>query len=1300
MTLDSLISIPTALFDTLYAAFDEAILILDNDRKICYFNATLREWLTSADSFLGAAFPEINFVGNQNCFAKLNLSTLAIEVLPNSALEQALLTLHDESGTKIVKYTEKGIIWGDTPYSLITLTDARSQLESEALQKAIFQISQATSQATDLPALFKIVHEIIDRLIPTPNLFIAIYDEETEFISFPYYVDERDYLDILEKQKLRARDRKVRRGLTEYLLHLGQPLLINKKAMEELSESGEVSVVGSTPIEWLGIPLKTVKGEIIGGIVVQTYSENVRYTQRDVDILNFVSVQIAMAIQRKQTEEKLNQERELFTLGPVVVMKLIVENHEQSTMTYVSPNIDQFGYSPREFLSGERLYKSIIHPQDQKSVFKYGELNFVDGNAFIGEEYRILTKDGQVRWVYDFTYIHQINNEMLVEYYFYILDITDRKETEAELKLANENLENRVNDRTAQLTQSQQFLQLVMDTIPVPLFFKNKNGQYEGGNKAYEALIDIKNDELIGKYTHEIWPADQAEILDISDQELLEKKSSQTYETQIRTIKGDLHDVVFYKASYTSKDDKPAGLVGVILDISARKQFEKLQNTLYLISEAASSTRDLNALYKFVHGVVNQLIPARNLYIALYDKETDIVEFPYFYDEFSPHPEPRKAGNGMTEHVIRKGEAVMLMREDWERILKQEGVLPTGELSHQWLGVPLQTDSDNTIGMLAVQTYNENEIKYSHNHLELLEFVSTQIAQAIEKKRAQAALERLNQELEAKVADRTRQLNDQLIELRQREHELTSVLDLAQALRQIHKREALYQIIQKYFLNAVAADGVSMAILDNENQELIYSPSFGCFKNHSNLHLDVGTGAAGWVVNNKKVYINNNINIEPGPVLIHLAGGASAVMIAPMIVDDQAIGVIEAGANRPWNDDDVRIISAMAEISAYAIQRELLSEQKEGQLQRLNTLREIDRMITSNFDAKSIMAYLLGQIVNQSNADAADILLSNEGSAVIDYGHGLGFAQPQLRESLVAGYPGPAELVMISNEPVLIKNIAQSARWKQFFLQLKAEHFESYYAVPLQAKGQILGVLEIYKRSTINENSDWLEFMQALAQQTAIALENAQLIDKLKKANREMLFAYDRTIEGWAKALEIRDQTTGKHSQKVMQWTMIMAQAMGIRNSEELTHIKRGALLHDIGKMGVSDTILQKPGKLNEEEWIEMRKHPQHAYDLLYPIEFLRPALDIPLYHHEHWDGSGYPKGLKGKEIPLIARIFTVIDVFNAITSKRPYSNPWPVAQAIEYIQKNAGSQFDPDVVQVFMRLKNQFLMDGELTEN
>jgi PAS domain S-box-containing protein len=1291
--MDTVDSIPIELFDTFYSVFDEGILILNSSRKICYTNLTSKGWLFENSDILGRGVPEFHWNDSQVVYAIVDHRSIDISIVSAEELPTVLLSLHNDANKTIVRVKEKTIYWNDAQFFLISLHDAKAELEANALQKAVFQISQAAGKATDLPALFKIVHETISSLIPTPNLFIATYDEISEFISFPYYVDERDYLDVLEKQKLRSRDRKVRRGLTEYLIHRGEPLLINSQTMDELTEAGEISIVGSRPIEWLGIPLTTVQGDIIGALVIQTYTENVRYSKQDVEILSFVSTQIAMAIQRKQSEELLGQERELFTLGPVVVFKLLVENNLQTNMVYVSPNVDQFGYSKKDFLTGELTYKDIIHVDDRSSVFKYGELNFVDSNAFVSEEYRIITKDGKIRWVYDFTYIHQVNDGTLVEYNYYIQDITEQKKADAALKEANENLEQRVQERTAQLSNSQQFLQLVIDTIPLPVYFKNKQGRYEGCNKAYASLMGITSEHLIGKTTDEIWPADQAKFLMMTDQDLLLQGAAKKFESQIN-INGNRQDVIFYKAAYLDSSQEPAGLVGVILDITERTQFEKLQNTLYLISEAASSSKDLNALYSFVHGVVNQLIPAKNLYIALYNAETEMVEFPYFVDEFSPHPEPRRGGNGMTEHVIHKGESVLLLKEDWEQIQRQDNVVPTGELSQQWLGVPLQTDKNQTIGMLAVQTYNENEVSYNRSHLELLEFVSTQIAVAIQRRRAQESLHQLNLELEEKVASRTRQLNEQLVALRQREHELTSVLDLAQALRQVHQREAIYETVQQYLLNAIGAQGASMAILDDEMQELVYAPSSGIFRIQSGIRIKFGIGAAGWVINNKKVYLNNSVLSDPGPTLIKLTGGATALMIAPMIIDDHVIGMIEAGAFRPWSEDDVRIFTAMTEIAAYAIHRELLSEQKEGQLKRLNTLREIDRMITGNFDPQNIMAFLLNQIVNQTDVDAADILLSSEGSSAIDYGHGIGFYQPKLRESLAVIHPGPAEAVMINNEPIFIANIGQSSRWSSFFQLFKAEKFESYFAVPLRAKGQTLGALQVYKRGLIRKDAEWLEFIQALAQQTAIAIENAQLIDKLQKANREMMFAYDRTIEGWAKALEIRDHITGEHSQKVMQWTMTMAQAMGIRKSEELTHIKRGALLHDIGKMGISDAVLQKPGKLSDEEWVEMRKHPQYAFDLLYPIEFLRPALEIPLYHHERWDGSGYPKGLKGKEIPLSARIFTVIDVYNAITTERPYGKPWPRAKAIAYIVENSGVLFDPEVVQVFLRMKDHFEVD------
>ena len=170
--------------------------------------------------------------------------------------------------------------------------------------------------------------------------------------------------------------------------------------------------------------------------------------------------------------------------------------------------------------------------------------------------------------------------------------------------------------------------------------------------------------------------------------------------------------------------------------------------------------------------------------------------------------------------------------------------------------------------------------------------------------------------------------------------------------------------------------------------------------------------------------------------------------------------------------------------------------------------------------------------------------------------------------------------------------------------------------------------------------------------------------EKLQQAHQHLLDAYDATIAGWSHAMDLRDRETEGHSQRVTELTLKLAKAFGIQDNE-LTHIRHGALLHDMGKLGIPDSILQKPDQLTNEEWVVMRKHPQLAYEMLYPVEYLRPALDIPYSHHEKWDGTGYPRGLKGEEIPLAARIFAIVDVWDAITSDRPYRPAYSIEQAL-----------------------------------
>ncbi len=206
----------------------------------------------------------------------------------------------------------------------------------------------------------------------------------------------------------------------------------------------------------------------------------------------------------------------------------------------------------------------------------------------------------------------------------------------------------------------------------------------------------------------------------------------------------------------------------------------------------------------------------------------------------------------------------------------------------------------------------------------------------------------------------------------------------------------------------------------------------------------------------------------------------------------------------------------------------------------------------------------------------------------------------------------------------------------------------------------------------------------------ALLAENFNFMaESLEKSQNNLTSAYDETLSGWSLALELKDMETEGHTQRVTNMTVEFSRAYGIPE-EEIIHIRRGAILHDIGKMGVPDSILQKPDKLTEEEWIIMRKHPENAYHMLKNIEYLKPALDIPYCHHERWDGNGYPRGLKGEEIPIAARLFSIVDAWDALSTNRPYRKGLTGLSTRNTITADKGTRYQPELVDFFMRFLNE----------
>lgn len=414
-----------------------------------------------------------------------------------------------------------------------------------------------------------------------------------------------------------------------------------------------------------------------------------------------------------------------------------------------------------------------------------------------------------------------------------------------------------------------------------------------------------------------------------------------------------------------------------------------------------------------------------------------------------------------------------------------------------------------------------------------------------------------------------------------------------------------------------------------------------------------------------------------------------ALGFASMKYEHQVIGTLTAVTQRDrryFSEDELLLLQGLADQAALAIVNTKLFKDAHRRLERLQALRTIDLAIASNRDLRDTLDVVLQQITGQLAVDAAVILLMDDASQELEFGASRGFHTPTFRFTRLRLGEGIAGRAAQQNKIVHIHDLQTDPQTLVYAPSLAREGFISYYAAPLIAQDKVKGVLEIFHRSMLDPDAEWMGFLEALAGQAAIAIENTTLLEDLQRTNAELSEAYDTTIEGWSHALDLRDKETEGHTLRVAELTLELALVFGF-SAAEMVHIRRGALLHDIGKMGVPDRILLKEDKLTEEEWEVMRKHPVFAHEMLVPISYLRPALDIPYCHHERWDGTGYPRGLKGEEIPLTARIFAVADVWDALTSHRPYRTAWTPERTLAYIRDGAGKQFDPKVVEAFVGL-------------
>ena len=537
-------------------------------------------------------------------------------------------------------------------------------------------------------------------------------------------------------------------------------------------------------------------------------------------------------------------------------------------------------------------------------------------------------------------------------------------------------------------------------------------------------------------------------------------------------------------------------------------------------------------------------------------------------------------------------------------------------------------------------------------------------------------------------------LEDKMVQLQNAHKRIFSLYQASNILMTIKNTPEMIRQVLTAMVDTAGYQQANFFLFDEKQDKLYLLDAVG-FSNETlttfreNLVFDRGqaAGLVGMVAKNCETI--NIPDTSKDARWISLDQSIQSALFVPIQFERHLIGVLSlfSVTSHAFNEEDERNIITLANSLAIALENKTNQEQVQNQLQRLSALHNIDVAISCSMDLRAMLNILLSHVMAQLKVDASDVVLFNWITRSYEFMTGSGFNTRTI-ENIGPGR-NVAEKAILERRTIHIERLTDQPVPASFISLWEKENFVDYWGVPLIAKGVVKGVIEVYHREPFNPDADWGNYLETLAGQAAIAIDNAEMFEGLQRSNYELRLAYDATIEGWSHALDLRDKETEGHAKRVTEMTLKLAASMGINNAE-LVHIRRGALLHDIGKVGVPDNILLKPGSLTEEEWEIMRMHPQYAYDMLASVTYLQKALDIPYCHHEKWDGSGYPRGLKGEQIPLAARIFAVVDVWDALSSDRPYRKAWQPEDVLGYIQDQAGKHFNPDVVELFFKLLNQ----------
>jgi PAS domain S-box-containing protein/putative nucleotidyltransferase with HDIG domain len=818
-----------------------------------------------------------------------------------------------------------------------------------------------------------------------------------------------------------------------------------------------------------------------------------------------------------------------------------------------------------------------------------------------------------------------------------------------------------------QLRASEARFQTLIENSADAIVLVDRHGAAMYSSPTVSRILGYTPSEFIGRspFAH-IHPDDVAANYALFTQLVRDSMQRATAQLRLRHKDGSWRWIEATAANLLAEPSIGAVVINY-RDITERKQAEQeIQRradqfaALYQTAAELAAQSDLSPLLQTIVTRATSLLATPVGGIYLYNASRNDLELTVFHGAALPYRTRVPCGEGVVGRVAQTREPLVIDDyRSWPHRMQTASSITFSAV----LAVPMLY-SGELVGVLLVSENRTEARKFTEADTQLLALFGGQAASAVHQTRL-------------------------LAETRQRLLELETVNKVSTALRAARTLDEMLPILLDETLTALHTTTGSIWIYD-ETVNLLRRAGTRSWAARTADTLKASEGIVGHVFTTGQIYRTRSYKQDPrtySPTLPQIPddwGGAGV----PIRTANEIIGVIFISVQLPreLSDREIHLLTTIAEIAGNAIHRTRLREQAEQQVQRLAALRSIDLAITANLELEATLGLLLEQGLRQLRVDAMAILLLDTPSQQLTYTLGRGFRTNEITHTQLRvgeGYAGRA-----ASERRLVSALHLSAANEPFARPalLAAEQFVAYCAVPLIVKSAVKGVLEIFHRAPLTPDSTWLDFLETLAGQAAIAVDNAELVNNLQRTNLELALAYDTTLEGWSRALDLRDKETEGHTLRVTELTLKLAQAMGLSEAE-LVNIRRGALLHDIGKMGIPDHILLKTGPLNESEWSIMRKHAEYAHRLLSPIGFLHPALDIPYCHHERWDGTGYPRGLRGEEIPLAARIFAVVDVWDALRSDRPYRAAWPEDQVWAHIRSLAGTHFDPQVVEQFERM-------------